>query len=173
MIVIFRYRYPNKDVYVGQFKHDLFHGVGRYEAASGMTHEGEYKLSLIFFFFFFYFFSRFVFREGKRHGNGTMTAANGSSFTGGYANDLMEGFGVYKYASGDMYKGMFRANKFEVFRTSHVFEPEFFCVKWFSYRAKAATILQTVPKLKVNSKTASLQEKDRRHLQQRRNKISK
>ena len=56
MIVIFRYRYPNKDVYVGQFKHDLFHGVGRYEAASGMTHEGEYKLSLIFFFFFFFIF---------------------------------------------------------------------------------------------------------------------
>jgi hypothetical protein len=43
-MVLFRYRYPNKDVYTGQFKHDLFHGVGRYEAASGMTHEGEYKL---------------------------------------------------------------------------------------------------------------------------------
>jgi hypothetical protein len=42
-----------------------------------------------------------------------MTASNGSSFTGGYMNDLMEGFGVYKYASGDVYKGMFRANKFE------------------------------------------------------------
>jgi hypothetical protein len=43
-----------------------------------------------------------------------MIAANGSSYTGGYGNDLMEGFGVYKYASGDMYKGMFKANKFEV-----------------------------------------------------------
>jgi hypothetical protein len=72
-----------------------------------------------------------------------MTAANGSSYTGGYANDLMEGFGVYKYASGDMYKGMFRANKFEVFEE----EEELVVLnKFFFSRAKAAIIFQMVPR---------------------------
>ncbi len=40
-----------------------------------------------------------------------MTATNGSVYTGGYLNDSMEGFGVYKYASGDTFKGMFKGER--------------------------------------------------------------
>lgn len=38
--------------------------------------------------------------DGKRHGQGTFTGVDGSSYQGSYAHDVKEGEGEYTYADG-------------------------------------------------------------------------
>ena len=51
----------------------------------------------------------------RRHGQGTITLANGDSYTGAFVNDAITGYGVYTFANGDVYTG----NLFEGLKHGH------------------------------------------------------
>eukprot|EP00957_Ditylum_brightwellii_P211614 15366379-Ditylum_brightwellii.AAC.2 len=51
------------------------------------------------------------FAEGRRHGVGTLTKANGSTYNGGWKDDLYDGFGTYKNPTGYMYRGHYRLGR--------------------------------------------------------------
>jgi hypothetical protein len=42
--------------------------------------------------------------DGKKHGKGTMSYANGEKYTGDWLNDVREGEGIYTFANGDRYE---------------------------------------------------------------------
>jgi len=46
-------------------------------------------------------------QEGKRHGRGKHTRANGTVYEGEYVNGEMSGQGRYTYPNGDVYEGQF------------------------------------------------------------------
>ena len=49
------------------------------------------------------------FKNGKRDGSGTFKWSNGDTYTGAWKNDLMEGEGTFTYKNGDVLKGPFSA----------------------------------------------------------------
>ena len=76
--------------YTGQYKETkektkIPHGNGEYSARD-FRYVGEFK-------------------DGKKHGRGLYTWANGDSFNGDFADDLPNGKGQYLFASGDEYSG--------------------------------------------------------------------
>ena len=46
------------------------------------------------------------YRDGKEHGQGTLTWHNGDRYEGGWRNGKPHGYGVQTYADGDVYKGI-------------------------------------------------------------------
>lgn len=80
-------------------------GFGRFEYMNGSVYEGNWKLI-----------------EGvkMKHGEGNLThfgsmarEFGNESYSGSWANDKMEGYGVYKYTSGAIYYGDWKSNKQE------------------------------------------------------------
>ena len=57
--------------------------------------------------------SRYVgeFKDGRKHGRGLHTWANGDSFNGEFADDLPNGKGAYRFAGGDRYEGEMAAGR--------------------------------------------------------------
>lgn len=51
------------------------------------------------------------FVEGNRHGRGKLEKTNGDVYIGFFREDIMEGLGIYKWASGNRYEGEFKNNK--------------------------------------------------------------
>lgn len=78
--------YPNKDVFVGEFKDGKRTGPGVYTFASGAKYDGEYF-------------------ENKKQGSGTFVAPDGGKYEGQWYNDKRHGKGTYTYPSGDTYVG--------------------------------------------------------------------
>lgn len=48
--------------------------------------------------------------DGKRHGNGTYTYADGSVYTGSWQNDMRNGKGIINFANGDRFEGEFASD---------------------------------------------------------------
>ncbi|NDF87165.1 MAG: membrane-binding protein, partial [Gammaproteobacteria bacterium] len=45
------------------------------------------------------------FKEGKRHGKGTISFVSGDKYVGGFEDSKKEGEGTYTWANGDKYVG--------------------------------------------------------------------
>ena len=74
--------YPNKNVYVGDWAGNEFHGQGTYFYSNNERYEG-------------------AFINGKRQGQGRYFYSNGDMFEGTWMNDLKRGKGVMTQISGD------------------------------------------------------------------------
>ena len=51
------------------------------------------------------------FLEGKFHGQGTYTFANGDYYTGAWENSKRNGYGIYQWTDGTRYEGQFLDGK--------------------------------------------------------------
>ena len=51
------------------------------------------------------------YRDGRMHGHGTYTWADGEGYEGGYRDGKEHGHGTYTWASGDLYEGEYRDGK--------------------------------------------------------------
>lgn len=124
--------WPNRDIYEGEFKQGLFHGLGRYEIASkiytgefmkgvargkgtivysdGREYEGDVDFGEAN--------GRGLLRfEGKQytgnfkdnlfHGDGELLQSNGDIYAGRFANGLPNGQGLATFADGRVYQGQF------------------------------------------------------------------
>ncbi|ETO78252.1 hypothetical protein F444_06744 [Phytophthora nicotianae P1976] len=85
--------FDNGDVFDGHFVHGVAEGSGRTKGTyrffdSGNMYIGDWVAS-------------------KRHGHGTYTFVGGSSYTGNFNNDHVEGRGTMTYSNGNVYKGDF------------------------------------------------------------------
>ena len=74
-------RYPNGDIYKGEFKAGLAEGRGVYRFANGNVYEGEFK-------------------AGKREGRGVIRWANGNMSSGFFKQNAPVGEGVAWMADG-------------------------------------------------------------------------
>ncbi len=77
------YSYANGDKYVGEFKDGRFNGQGIYTLANGVKYVGEFK-------------------DGQFSGRGIYTLDNGAKYVGEYRNNKKNGLGTYSYANGDV-----------------------------------------------------------------------
>ena len=64
-------KYPNSDIFQGQFKNDKMNGHGVYKYADGAIYEGEFKY-------------------GKKNGHGVYTWTDGSKYKGQFFNDKIK-----------------------------------------------------------------------------------
>ena len=89
------YFFRNGDSYVGEFRANVFYGVGVLRKAPfsingrscvGREYQGE-------------------FRDGLRSGRGTQRSGFGDTYEGNFADDTYHGRGVMLFANGDMYEG--------------------------------------------------------------------
>ncbi len=78
----------NGDIYTGEFKDGLYHGVGTLNYKDGSVYKGSFS-------------------EGLRNGQGNYTDTTGFTYTGGWTKDRMDGSGTYTYKDGSSYKGDF------------------------------------------------------------------
>lgn len=69
---------PLRKYYSGEWKNDLFHGMGKLYLADGSNYSGE-------------------FCEGLRKGSGTFSYANGDVYEGHWDNNMRNGKGLLKY----------------------------------------------------------------------------
>lgn len=91
-------RYPNGDVYLGEFNYGKPNGNGKIIYSSGDIYVGK-------------------FYEGKKHGIGDYTWADGNRYIGNFYQGNLEGQGAYYFFASrkvnpDKYVGEFRNNKF-------------------------------------------------------------
>ncbi|XP_049851483.1 uncharacterized protein LOC126326072 [Schistocerca gregaria] len=87
-------QYDNGDRYVGELEKGIRNGFGEYQYYhSGSIYQGYY-------------------RNGKRHGKGTVIFKNSSKLDGYFERGITL-YGVYTYSSGDVYKGDFGDDKFD------------------------------------------------------------
>ena len=73
--------YSNGDVYIGQVKDGLPHGVGTYTMTDGTYYHGDFV-------------------DGHFDGKGIYVWPSGNSYTGDFVRDMFQGKGVYTWASG-------------------------------------------------------------------------
>ena len=52
-----------------------------------------------------------AFKDGRRHGQGTYTFPNGNKFTGAFKDGLANGQGTLTFANGTKYTGEFKAGR--------------------------------------------------------------
>ena len=52
------------------------------------------------------------FKDGRRHGQGTHTSANGNKYIGEFKDDKRHGQGIYTFANGNKYVGEFKAGNY-------------------------------------------------------------
>lgn len=74
------YSFPNKDVFMGNWKEDRFNGEGAYIYSSGERFQGK-------------------FLEGKKHGRGIYIYKSGATYDGEWHKDKKNGFGIFAYAN--------------------------------------------------------------------------
>mmetsp|Transcript_10012 Transcript_10012/g.10117 ORF Transcript_10012/g.10117 Transcript_10012/m.10117 type:complete len:512 (-) Transcript_10012:77-1612(-) len=86
------YRYPNGDIYKGNWDGDSMHGTGTLITHAGDTYTGEFVCN-------------------KRHGAGTVKYANGDVYEGEYRENVKCGNGVMMHVSGERYSGEWKDGK--------------------------------------------------------------
>lgn len=85
-------KWPNGDLYVGNFVNGSRSGKGRYTFASGGYYDGDWF-------------------NGNRHGQGENVYSDNVKYVGTYLNDKRDGYGVQEYTNGWVYKGYFKEDK--------------------------------------------------------------
>lgn len=75
--------------YEGQWKQDRRHGRGKMTYKNGIVYEGQYR------------------EDRRHHVCGSVQFPSGDKYTGLWVNDLMQGFGRYEEAGGNVVSGMF------------------------------------------------------------------
>jgi hypothetical protein len=85
-------KYESKDYFLGTYKADKRHGVGKMIYKDGGMYEGGYV-------------------GGKRDGQGRIQYGTGDVYEGGWRAGLRVGRGVYKKTSGEVYSGQYLLNK--------------------------------------------------------------
>jgi hypothetical protein len=78
----------NGDIYTGEFKDNLYHGVGTLNYKDGSIYEGSFS-------------------EGLRNGQGSYIDTTGFTYTGNWSKDKMDGMGTHTYRDGSIYEGDF------------------------------------------------------------------
>merc|ERR1712113_905972 len=72
--------------YVGQFRHDAFHGEGEQTWSDGSNYKGQWK-------------------AGRKHGRGVYTNADVLRYLGGWDSGFRHGQGKQEYANSERYEG--------------------------------------------------------------------
>ncbi len=85
-------KWPNRDMYVGEWKNGKFHGVGTLIWANGIKYTGDWK-------------------NGIEDGKGTVTWPNGTKYIGERYNAKAHGKGTMIWPNGDMYVGEWKDDK--------------------------------------------------------------
>ena len=108
-------KFPDGDIYEGEFKNGKRHGKGIYTFADGEKHIGEFKNDTLNGRGISFFISgnkyEGEFKNGKRHGRGVFTFANGEKYTGEYINGKRNGRGIVIFPNGDNYEGEYKNGK--------------------------------------------------------------
>ena len=86
-------KYKSGDIYKGEFKYDLFDGVGEYIWVDGLRYKGDWK-------------------NGRMNGKGTLTHPSGEKYSGKFKDDKKDGEGYYKNPNGIIYKGGYKNDLF-------------------------------------------------------------
>lgn len=85
-------KWPNGDLYVGNFVNGSRSGKERYTFASGGYYDGDWF-------------------NGNRHGQGENVYSDKVKYVCTYLNDKRDGYGVQEYTNGWVYKGYFKEDK--------------------------------------------------------------
>ena len=93
------YRYPNGDIYLGEWKDNLMNGRGIYSSVRGEVYVGEWL-------------------DNLRHGNGIGKFENGNIYVGEFKNGLRNGKGILICSDGIIYAGRW---KYDVNNSSYYF----------------------------------------------------
>lgn len=83
--------FSNGDVYFGNLKGILPHGIGKYTWSDGTVYEGDWE-------------------EGKMTGKGQILWQSGASYDGDFSGGYLHGFGTFIGNDGSTYKGEWRMN---------------------------------------------------------------
>ena len=86
-------RYPNGDVYTGEWRASRAAGYGRVARPDSSTYEGQWA-------------------GDAAHGEGTETFPDGSWYRGRYSHGSKSGFGMFHWVSGPQFCGQFEDNVF-------------------------------------------------------------
>jgi hypothetical protein len=73
------------EVYVGQWLHNMKHGIGTYHYSDGDVYSGDWVCN-------------------KKDGKGVMNYANGDKYEGEFTSNVFQGHGVYSFECGDRYE---------------------------------------------------------------------
>jgi hypothetical protein len=87
-----KHKYPNGDVYDGEWKNKAPNGMGIMMYVSGEIYSGAWV-------------------NGLREGSGAMSFQNGDQYSGDWKNDVFCGEGKMTYANKDVYEGSWDAGK--------------------------------------------------------------
>lgn len=105
---------PNGSVYTGEWKDDVFHGIGELLYRNGNKYEGQFENGVRKGEGVLYVPEtattlkesyRGAWKDGKRHGFGTEWLDNGDAYEGEWVNGNRSGWGVLHLADGDRYEG--------------------------------------------------------------------
>ena len=86
-------KYKSGDIYKGEFKSDLFNGIGEYIWNDGLKYNGDWK-------------------NGKMNGKGTLTHASGEKYSGEFKDDKKHGKAYYILPDGTTYEGGYKNDMF-------------------------------------------------------------
>lgn len=103
--------------YVGQFKGDVFHGVGSQTWPDGSSYDGQWKLGQKHGTGDYMNADGLMYSgqwdSGKRHGQGMQEYANGDKYNGWFFNGMCSGLGRYTFAEGGMYEGAWANGRYD------------------------------------------------------------
>lgn len=111
-----RLDWANGRSYVGEFRHGLFNGFGKYMDSSGLSAEGQFEDGFLSGSGRVDYVSgteyEGEFQRDLMHGFGKLSWPNGQSWQGDFSEDLITGSGTWTEADGSVYVGQMEAAKF-------------------------------------------------------------
>eukprot|EP00027_Filamoeba_sp_ATCC50430_P010236 CAMPEP_0168547484 /NCGR_PEP_ID=MMETSP0413-20121227/4059_1 /TAXON_ID=136452 /ORGANISM="Filamoeba nolandi, Strain NC-AS-23-1" /LENGTH=613 /DNA_ID=CAMNT_0008577737 /DNA_START=332 /DNA_END=2171 /DNA_ORIENTATION=+ len=132
----FEYKYPNGDLFQGEWNLGKMHGKGKYNFGNGKVYEGEFVAGFMEGFGVLDYGNGMNYtgqwKQGAPHGQGTLVQpgvtfvgewkagakkkgtiewSNNNKYVGKLKHDKLEGFGIFTCANGDKYQGEWKADK--------------------------------------------------------------
>ena len=112
----YRVEFISGNIYEGEHKNDLRHGIGVFKHSNGDIYSGEYKNGQKSGQGTFIFFNgdKYIgeWKYNTHNGQGTFTWKNGGSYKGEWENDKFSGFGIYTYKDGTVKEGIWKDGKY-------------------------------------------------------------